>query len=151
MPKIDKEDYEGKMLLKPKSKKNPTGATDGEKVTVTEVEKISMAKTESWVLTFKEHEEGLAMNKTNLKMMVDLFGDDTDDWIGQKLKLIVILANNPQTGKETPTIRVKRKDWNYGDDEGENIPEKDDGTVQPSEPDDDEEAKIKKINERRRR
>jgi hypothetical protein len=150
MGKIDKKDYEGKMLLKPRSKTNPQGVKDGEIVTVSIVEKIPLPQTgDSWVVSFKEHPEALAMNKTNLKMMVKLFGDDTDDWLKQKVKLIVVLANNPKGGGETPSVRIKRKDWQYGDDENEDIPDKD-TDEQPEEPDEEEE-KIKKINERRKK
>jgi hypothetical protein len=119
LPKIEKEFYEGKPLLKPRNKKNPTGVkTEGEIDTIQAVELIKLPKTgNTYMEKFKEHEESLALNKTNVKSQVDLFGDNTDAWIGQQVKLIVILANNPQTGRETPTIRVKPKDWEYGDDE----------------------------------
>jgi len=120
MPKIDKSFYEGKPLLKPRSKKNLTGVKDGEIVTISTVELVKLPKTgDTYMEKFKEHEESLALNKTNVKAQVDLFGDDTDKWIGEEVKLIVILANNPQTGKETPTVRVKPKDWQYGDEEAE--------------------------------
>lgn len=118
LPKIDKQFYEGKPLLKPKNKKNPTGVKDGELVTIESVELVKLPKTgDTYMEKFKEHEESLALNKTNVKAQVDLFGDETEKWIGQEVKLIVILANNPQTGKETPTVRVKPKDWEYGDEE----------------------------------
>jgi hypothetical protein len=157
--KIDKKDYEGKMLLKPRSKTNPTGVKDGELVTVSEVEKVPLPQTgDSWVITFREHPESLAMNKTNLKMMVKLFGDDIDSWIKQKVKLIVVLANNPKGGGETPSVRIKRKDWQYGDDENEDVPEKEDDAEQPEEPDaeqpeepDAEEDKVKKVQDRRKK
>jgi hypothetical protein len=153
MPKIEKEDYEGKPLLKPRSKTNLNGVRDGEIVTVVHVEKTKLPQTgDSWVTTFKEHEASLAMNKTNLKMMVKLFGDNTDNWLKEKVKLIIVLANNPKEGKEGPAIRIKRKDWQYGDDENEDIPDKEveEQPEQPEEPNEEEE-KVKKIQSRRKK
>jgi hypothetical protein len=149
MPIIDKKDYEGKILLKPRSKTNPAGVRDGEVVTVKEAEKVQLPQTgDSWVVTFKEHPESLAMNKTNLKEMVKLFGPNTDNWEGEKVKLIVVLANNPKGGGETPSIRIKSKNWN-GIDDGEKAPEHE-TDEQPEEPDA-EEDKVKKIQDRRKK
>jgi len=124
MPKIEKSFYEGKAFLKPKTKTNPTGVKNGEIVTIQSLEKTTLTgkdgKTkETYIETFKEHEEGLTLNKGNVKSQVDLFGDETDKWIGEKVKLIVILAHNPNTGTEVKAIRVKAKDWEFTDDEEE--------------------------------
>lgn len=161
MTKLTKEEYEGKMLLKPYSKDNPDGvkvAPMGKVVVqVRKVEKVKLPKTgETWLITFREYPDAaLAMNKTNLKKMVDLHGDDTDDWLKEKVALTVVRANNPQGKGEDATVdslRIKGVDWTYGDDEGEEVPEKDagDSTEQPAEPDAEEE-KARKIQERRKR
>lgn len=124
MPKIDKEFYEGKAFLKPKTKTNPTGVKNGEIATIQSLEKTTLTgkdgKTKDvYVELFKEHEEGLTLNKTNVKTQVDLFGDDTDKWIGEKVKLIVVLANNPTTKTDTKVVRVKSKDWEFSEDDEE--------------------------------
>ncbi len=36
---------------------------------------------------FSEHAKPLALNKTNLKRIADLYGTDTDGWIGKPLRL----------------------------------------------------------------
>lgn len=160
LTKLTKEEYEGKMLLKPYSTTNPDGvkvAPMGKVVVqIRKVEKIKLPKTgDTWIVTFREYPEtGLAMNKTNLKKMVELHGEDTDDWLKEKVALTVVRANNPQGKGEDATVdslRIKGVDWKYGDDEGEETPEKDAGeiTEQPEEPDAEEE-KIKKIQARRK-
>jgi len=157
MTKLGKEEYEGKMLLKPYHKKdNPDGVKDIEEgipVTVRKVEKVKLPKTgDTWLITFREYPDAaLALNKTNLKKLVDLFGDETDEWLKEKVKLIVVMANNPQGGGDVPSLRIKAKDWKYGDDEGEH--EEDDETEQPVEPvvDEVEEKKVKEIQDRRKK
>ena len=55
---------------------------------------------------FKEYEKSLPLNKTNTKALVDLLGDETDDWIGKKVKLVKSMAQNPDTGKMQNVIRI---------------------------------------------
>lgn len=152
---FEKADYEGMMYLKPFNKKtNPAGVKDGSVVTISHVEKIKLPQTgDSWVLTFKEFEPKFPLNKTNIKKLVDLFGEKHRDIVGKQVKLIVVLANNPKGGGEVPSIRIKNKNWEYGDDEGEEIPDRDDDTTQPDEPTDADvdEEKARKVKERRSR
>lgn len=44
------------------------------------------AKTQLLV-TFREYEKQLGLNKTNATAIANLFGDDTDDWVGESLVL----------------------------------------------------------------
>lgn len=39
------------------------------------------------VLHFAETDKGLVLNKTNVKVLVKLFGRETDEWKGQKIKI----------------------------------------------------------------
>lgn len=41
------------------------------------------------VLKFRETEKGLICNVTNAKTIGSLYGDDTDDWIGKQIALVV--------------------------------------------------------------
>lgn len=150
--KLEKEEYEGKMFLKPyHNKNNPDGAHDGDIVTIRKVEKQKLKQTgETWLMTFKEYpNNALALNKTNLQKCVELFGDETDDWVRETVKLFVTEAPNPQNkGILTPTIRIKAKDWNYGDDEGEYSDETEETPKKPREPTK-EEIEEEKIEEAR--
>lgn len=42
---------------------------------------------DKWVVYFDELEKGLVLNKTNAKTISVLYGDDTDDWIGEKIAI----------------------------------------------------------------
>jgi hypothetical protein len=47
-----------------------------------------------------------AVNKTNLKMLIKLFGEDETKLVGKKIKLDVIMVRNPQTGDIVPSLAV---------------------------------------------
>ena len=47
-----------------------------------------------------------AVNKTNLKTLIKLFGGDEQRLLGKKLKLEVISVRNPQTGEIVPSLAV---------------------------------------------
>lgn len=44
---------------------------------------------EKWVLYFRENKKGLALNKTNGKILVKMLGEEMEDWIGHKISLYV--------------------------------------------------------------
>ena len=50
-----------------------------------------------------------AVNKTNMKMLIKLFGDDETKLVGKKVKLEVISVRNPQTGEIVPSLAVSPK------------------------------------------
>ena len=50
-----------------------------------------------------------AVNKTNLKVIIKLFGDDEEKLVGRKIKLEVISVRNPQTGELVPSLAVNPK------------------------------------------
>ena len=50
-----------------------------------------------------------AVNKTNLKIIIKLFGDDPKKLVGQKIKLDVVSVPNPQTGELVPSLVVSSK------------------------------------------
>jgi len=47
-----------------------------------------------------------AVNKTNLRMLIKLFGDDEQKLVGKKIKLETISVRNPQTGEIGPSLAV---------------------------------------------
>lgn len=60
------------------------------------------------VVSFKEVEKGLVCNKTNCNTIHKLTGsDDTDDWVGHKIKLITLEVDFQ--GTMTNAIRVSSK------------------------------------------
>jgi hypothetical protein len=50
-----------------------------------------------------------AVNKTNLKMLIKLFGEDEENLVGKKIKLEVISVRNPQTGEIVPSLAVSQR------------------------------------------
>jgi len=50
-----------------------------------------------------------AVNKTNMKMLIKLYGDDEKRLVGKKIKLEVTLVRNPQTGENVPSLAVSPK------------------------------------------
>ena len=54
------------------------------------------------LLKFLEIEEGLILNKTQIRTMIDNFGSDTAAWIGQRILLKQVTSN--YQGK--PTIEI---------------------------------------------
>lgn len=56
------------------------------------------------VLEFLELDQKLTLNKTRVKKLVDLLGDDTDEWIGRKISLYRIDVQF--NGKSMPGVAV---------------------------------------------
>jgi hypothetical protein len=50
-----------------------------------------------------------AVNKTNLKALIKLFGEDEQNLVGKKIKLEVISVRNPQTGEIGPSLAISPK------------------------------------------
>jgi hypothetical protein len=50
-----------------------------------------------------------AVNKTNMRTLIKVFGDDERKLIGKKVKLEVISVRNPQTGEIVPSLAVSPK------------------------------------------
>lgn len=47
-----------------------------------------------------------AVNRTNLKTLIKIFGEDDEKLVGKKVKLEVISVRNPQTGEIVPSLAV---------------------------------------------
>lgn len=57
------------------------------------------------IIVFAEDGKRMVCNKTNGNILAEMFGDDTDTWLGKKITLIVQEVDF--AGKRTPAIRVK--------------------------------------------
>ena len=61
-----------------------------------------------WILNFKEVDKGLCLNATNGKTLCKLFGDEMDDWKGNKVALYV--KDDVEFGGElVSAIRIRPK------------------------------------------
>ena len=63
--------------------------------------------TEKPIVYFKEESKGLVLNKTNAKSIEKMYGDDTDDWVGQRISLFSTFTDFG--GDQVECIRVKPK------------------------------------------
>ena len=50
-----------------------------------------------------------AVNKTNLRALIKLFGEDEQKLVGKKVKLEVISVRNPQSGEIVPSLAVNAR------------------------------------------
>jgi hypothetical protein len=60
------------------------------------------------VVSFRESKKSMVMNVTNKNILKGLFGNDTDDWINQKVTLCSEMVN--AFGEMKPSVRVKAAD-----------------------------------------
>lgn len=44
---------------------------------------------QKWVLYFREEAKGMALNITTIRVLEQAFGDDSDKWIGNRVKVYV--------------------------------------------------------------
>lgn len=59
------------------------------------------------VLYFVEEDRGMVLNRTNLKRLVVLHGNETDSWIGRRVE--VYASETDFGGKTVPCLRVREK------------------------------------------
>ncbi len=57
------------------------------------------------ILHFQGREKGLVLNKTNATTIAEVYGDDTESWIGRAIVLFAMTV--PFQGKLVPSIRVR--------------------------------------------
>jgi hypothetical protein len=67
------------------------------------------------VLYFRGKDKGLVLNKTNVGMIVDSYGDDFDGWFGKPI--IIYPDKTLFQGTMTPCLRVRVPALKAGDDE----------------------------------
>lgn len=75
-------------------------------------EKVMGKYGERYVFTIetkKGEEKNMTFNQTTMNHMIDAFGDDTDDWIGQSIKVWLVKSN--VKGKMTDVAYLTAPDW----------------------------------------
>jgi hypothetical protein len=68
---------------------------------------VGEEKANKGVLHFEEFTRGLVLNRTNLKRIIEWHGNETDEWVGKKIKLYP--SETEFGGKTVDCIRVKQK------------------------------------------
>lgn len=57
------------------------------------------------ILYFQGKQKGMVLNKTNANNVAILYGDDTDDWVGQPVELFEAMVEFQ--GKTVPALRIR--------------------------------------------
>lgn len=73
-------------------------------VTIADVQEEEIGDKSPLVLYFKGKDKQLVLNKTNALAVIELLGDDTDDWTGKTIKLKT--EGVQYQGKRVRAVRV---------------------------------------------
>ncbi len=68
---------------------------------------VGEQRVEKGVIHFNEYDRGMVMNRTNIKRLIVLHGNETDAWVGKKIMLYP--SETDFGGKTVPCIRVKEQ------------------------------------------
>lgn len=89
-------------------------------ITVADVEKLEVndntsesGKRVSLVLQSEEYpDRGFWLNKTGIKTLTEQIGVRPADWIGERIPLVVVRVNNPQSGQPQNSLQVaSQAEW----------------------------------------
>jgi hypothetical protein len=61
---------------------------------------------QKWVMYFKEHEKGMVLNTTTIRVLEQAFGDDSDHWIGKRV-MVYVDPNVSFQGKIVGGLRIR--------------------------------------------
>jgi hypothetical protein len=75
------------------------------KISHVEMEQVNRSGDKSPVLYFRGARKGLALNKTNNNKLCEHYGNDSDDWEGKEIDLVVRMVD--YQGDEVPAIRIQ--------------------------------------------
>lgn len=85
---------------------------DGEViVTIAKIGKGNVAQEDQpeelkWMIKFSEMKKPMVLNSTNIQILANVCGDDTDDWIGKEI-ILYVDPNVSFGGKVTGGLRIK--------------------------------------------
>jgi len=90
-------DFEGK----------PEGVVTIKSVQIEELQTQDGTSAKKPVLYFTKGKKGMVLNKTNARVIAELYGNDTDKWVG---KSVALFATTCQAfGKTVECVRVKNQ------------------------------------------
>jgi hypothetical protein len=93
------------------------------------LEEMQQSNDTKWVLYFREHEKGMVLNTTTIRVLEQAFGDTTEQWIGNKVKVYVdpnvsfqgrvvggLRLRTPKQGAKAPTPPPPKEEEEFSDD-----------------------------------
>lgn len=76
-------------------------------VKLEELEDTAGQRKKKGIVSFRETEKQLVLNRTNAMCIARMFGSETDDWAGKRVTLYPIPHRDPQTKEDGFAIRVR--------------------------------------------
>lgn len=70
------------------------------------LEDVGNTGEQRWVIYFKEHQKGMVLNVTSIRVLEAAFGDDSDDW-KQKTVTVYVDPNVSFQGRVVGGLRLK--------------------------------------------
>jgi hypothetical protein len=80
---------------------------EGKMLTIENVQKREFDDKQKLTLSFNEIEQDLALNQTNITILCDAFGQETDRWNGRAISLTLVKTRFQ--GQQVDSIQVKTK------------------------------------------
>lgn len=84
---------------------------NGQDVTVTirdvDFHEVGEEKATKGVVYFQEYKRAMVLNRTNLKRIIAIYGNDTDEWPGKRITLYP--SETDFGGRTVPCIRIREK------------------------------------------
>jgi hypothetical protein len=115
MPKINPAEYGGQGERKPPLTPPVLGNADAAVLTIANVRAdiTTGDGRKTALLEFSEQPDYVFwLNKTGIESLVARLGDNTDDWVGERVPLVRVRVNNPATGKMVVKYQVAdAEDW----------------------------------------
>lgn len=96
-------------------------------VTISNWKVEKMGEDDKLVIYFEGKEKGVVLNKTNATNIATMYGPETDNWIGKRIKLVTAWVDFQ--GRSMEAIRIRPPD-------AEAQPKPDDRNPPPADPDD---------------
>lgn len=72
--------------------------------TIADIKAVTIGDDDAWALLFAGTERKLKLNKTNLSTLIEMFGPETDDWLGKQVGLVGAMTEFQ--GKRVQAIRI---------------------------------------------
>lgn len=112
MAKVDREGHGGGGERKPALGTEQLGGASHAVLTVADARvNIRIGDRMQSLLEFEEFPEfAYWLNKTGVDNLCEALGDESDEWIGQRVPLELVTTNNPQTGRTVKKYWVPSPD-----------------------------------------
>jgi hypothetical protein len=99
---MNMKDFTGSKFLSAEDYPRPVVLT----IVQVSIEELGEDKETKPVVWFEHVRKGMACNKTNVSTLIELYGDDSDQWVGNSIEVYVD-PNVQFGGKKTPALRLR--------------------------------------------